>query len=481
MKTRHILVACCAAIVASAVQAQQMPFSSQYYINMMSVNPAMTGSTEYAQAFLSHRSQFAGLQGGPQTSYLSVDGQTNNGKFGLGLTAMNDVTDILSRTNVMVNYSYAIKLATDHRLRFGLAVGAQNNRIAFDKAQVVDQNDQILYGPRQNQTVFNADFGLAYEWNKLQFGFAIPQLLTHQPTFNTNSGGSLIYSTSRHIRSTLKYEFTVDSKRDIVAYPMLMIRAVKGAPVQWDLNAVVDYKKWGWIGVTYHSSYAVAISAGVRYKNFTVGYAHDFVTSRVSNFSKRSSEFILSYQFGEKFRQQKEWNDQMNQRVEVLEQKTDEQSKQIEHLQLEQDSLKSELEKVKTDVKDIRNDLDTTMKDVKELQETIEKVPFSHQQVITENKEGFRVGRSGDYMNENNENAPIGYYVVVGAFGIKENAFNFKAACTEKGQTETAILLNNTNGLREVHVFYSLDKHAAIKEKQKHASQYEKIWILKLE
>jgi type IX secretion system PorP/SprF family membrane protein len=158
MKARHILVACCAAIVASGAQAQQMPFSSQYYINMMSVNPAMTGSTEYAQAFLSHRSQFAGLQGGPQTSYLSVDGQTNNGKFGLGLTAMNDVTDILSRTNVMVNYAYGIKLATDHRLRFGLAMGAQNNRIAFDKAQVVDQNDQILYGPRQNQTVFNADF-----------------------------------------------------------------------------------------------------------------------------------------------------------------------------------------------------------------------------------------------------------------------------------------------------------------------------------
>jgi type IX secretion system PorP/SprF family membrane protein len=486
-------------LVGSISFGQQMPFSSHYYINMMTVNPALTGSGENTQAYLSHRSQFAGLNGGPQTSYLSLDGPTLSKKFGIGFTALNDVTSILARTNFMVNYAYSLKLGNESNLRFGLAAGIQNNRIDFDKAQVVDQNDVILYGPRQNQTVFNADFGLALNVKKLQFGFAIPQLLNNEPLFTTNTGEDLIYSTKRHIRSTIKYEFAFGENGKNVFYPLVMIRAVKGAPVQYDINAVLDFKKRSWFGITYHSNYAVAVSAGLRMDKFAIGYAHDFVLAKVANYSKRSSEIVLSYQFGEKDNAQQLINEELKKQIALNNKKVNENIDEIEILTEQTDSLKSELEKTNSKLNElsknvnstidaqnaIKNDLNNTQQQLKNVQsnnikqQAIENVPYEKPVLPTNEK--VISGSKVDFVDENGNEAQAGFYVVVGAFGVENNALNYKAECINSGITQTAILWNKTRGVREVYVFYSLDRSEAVVEKLKYVVDHPKVWILKLD
>jgi type IX secretion system PorP/SprF family membrane protein len=466
---------------------------------MMTVNPALTGSGENTQAYLSHRSQFAGLNGGPQTSYLSLDGPTLSKKFGIGFTALNDVTSILARTNFMVNYAYSLKLGNESNLRFGLAAGIQNNRIDFDKAQVVDQNDVILYGPRQNQTVFNADFGLALNVKKLQFGFAIPQLLNNEPLFTTNTGEDLIYSTKRHIRSTIKYEFAFGENGKNVFYPLVMIRAVKGAPIQYDINAVLDFKKRAWFGITYHSNYAVAVSAGLRMDKFAIGYAHDFVLAKVANYSKRSSEIVLSYQFGEKDNAQQLINEELKKQIALNNKKVNENIDEIEILTEQTDSLKSELEKTNSKLNElsknvnstidaqnaIKNDLNNTQQQLKNVQsnnikqQAIENVPYEKPVLPTNEK--VISGSKADFVDENGNEAQAGFYVVVGAFGVENNALNYKAECINSGITQTAILWNKTRGVREVYVFYSLDRSEAVVEKLKYVVDHPKVWILKLD
>lgn len=486
-------------LVGSISFGQQMPFSSHYYINMMTVNPALTGSGENTQAYLSHRSQFAGLNGGPQTSYLSLDGPTLSKKFGIGFTALNDVTSILARTNFMVNYAYSLKLGNESNLRFGLAAGIQNNRIDFDKAQVVDQNDVILYGPRQNQTVFNADFGLALNVKKLQFGFAIPQLLANEPIFTTNTGEDLIYSTKRHIRSTLKYEFAFGENGKNVFYPLVMIRAVKGAPVQFDINAVLDFKKRAWFVVTYHSNYAIAVSAGLRMDNFSIGYAHDFVLSKVANYSKRSSEIVLSYRFGEKDKAQQLLNEELKKQMDLNNKKVNDNIDEIEALNEQTDSLKSELEKTNSKLNElsknvnstidaqnaIKNELNNTQQQLKNAQlnnnqQQIQEVKPYEKPVLPTNEKVIS-GSKADFVDENGNEAQAGFYVVVGAFGVENNALNYKAECINSGITQTAILWNKTRGVREVYVFYSLDRSEAVVEKLKYVVDHPKVWILKLD
>ncbi|MFA9211941.1 MAG: PorP/SprF family type IX secretion system membrane protein [Moraxellaceae bacterium] len=486
-------------IVGSISFGQQMPFSSHYYINMMTVNPALTGSGENTQAFLSHRSQFTGLNGGPQTSYLSLDGPTLSKKFGIGFTALNDVTSILARTNFMVNYAYSLKLGNESNLRFGLAAGIQNNRIDFDKAQVVDQNDVILYGPRQNQTVFNADFGLALNVKKLQFGFAIPQLLANEPIFTTNTGEDLIYSTKRHIRSTLKYEFVFGENGKNVFYPLVMIRAVKGAPVQYDINAVLDFKKRAWFGVTYHSNYAIAVSAGLRMDNFSIGYAHDFVLSKVANYSKRSSEIVLSYRFGEKDKAQQLINEELKKQMDLNNKKVNDNIDEIEALTEQTDSLKSELEKTNSKLNElsknvnstidaqnaIKNELNNAQQQLKNAQlnnnqQQIQEVKPYEKPVLPTNEKVIS-GSKADFVDENGNEAQAGFYVVVGAFGVENNALNYKAECINSGITQTAILWNKTRGVREVYVYYTKERAEAVTEKLKYVVDHPKVWILKLD
>jgi hypothetical protein len=87
--------------VGKNLLSQQLPLGSQYYVNMYSFNPAEAG-TSVLQSYFSHRSQFTGISSGPQTTYLSVDGPTKYDKMGLGLIAMTDRTDILSKNTFIV-------------------------------------------------------------------------------------------------------------------------------------------------------------------------------------------------------------------------------------------------------------------------------------------------------------------------------------------------------------------------------------------
>lgn len=483
MNTLKLILGICLTISLTTVSAQQVPFSSQYHANMLTINPAMTGMSDYGQAFLSHRSQYVGVQGGPQTSYFSVDNQIGDGKNGVGLTILNDVTDILARTSFMANYAYRVKFNEKSNLRFGLAMGLQNNRIDFEKAQVVDQNDQVLFGPRQSQTVFNLDFGLALNLDKFQFGFALPQLVNSQPTFNSSTGEQFSINNQRHIRSTVKYDFVLNESNGVTLYPMVMVRAAKGTPIQYDLSAVLDSKKMGWIGITYHNSYAVAVSAGVRHKNFTFGYAHDFILSQVNAYSKFSSEFILGYKFGENLKKQKQWNDEMNIRVEDLEEDKQNREDVILSLEEKQDSITAELDRIKAENEQISKEIEKVKEELKtkadiSTQTQVITTPEVINQKPSDGK--YKSGDAAQYRDENDQIPAAGFYLIVGSFSVEQNAKNFKYKAINEGASNSAILLNTSNNVRNVYVFYSTNKSEVDAEKQKFNGKFDKIWILKL-
>lgn len=286
--------------MVGGIYAQQLPFSSQYYTDPLVINPAFTGTGEYTNAYLTHRSQWTGLEGAPQTSFLTVDGPLKQKDMGLGLKVFTDVTDILSRVGAMANYSYKYTINDSSHVLFGLAMGVLGNKIDFSKAIIKDSNDPFIFQQSRSKTVFTADLGVAYIWKRLTVGFAVPQLFGNRvkyPLFNDNNS---YYNFSRHYDGTIKYEFDIDKARGITAFPLVMLRYVKGAPFQYDINGVVDWKNKGWVGLTYHSTYAFAISAGARYKNFSVGYAFDIGVSKIRSYIGSTSEFLLGYTFTER-------------------------------------------------------------------------------------------------------------------------------------------------------------------------------------
>ena len=476
-------------ICGHGVYGQQLPLSSQYHQNMLTLNPAYSGFDESTRIVASHRSMLTGLQGAPQTSYVSAEGQGADGKMGLSFIAFQDRTDIFSLTSGMVNYVYKAKLGEESSLNFGLGVGIKNYTIDLANAQVGNQMDPILFGgARQNKTAFNADAGIVLRAKFLELGVAIPQLLANDPTFEANNGDILNMNNVRHIRGSAKVNINLNEKQSVVAYPLLVVRYVNGAPLQWDANAVLDIKKYGWLAVTYHSTYAVAVSAGVRHKGFSVGYAHDFSMGRVNDFSKKSSELILSYQFGNKA-DDNEWKKRVEKHIVVLGDQNIDQQEEIDELEENQEQKQAEIEELEEKVKE----LEGTVEEQKEL---IKSRPSN----TGSNNSGsgdtggsqtsggssgsssgpMRVAKAVDFTDEAGKKANKGYYVVIGSFQSKANAKKWKKKSEAKGDYNTSILYDSKLKMNQVVVFYTDQQDSAMKERLKRSGQ-QKAWVLNLE
>ncbi|MGZ4055187.1 MAG: PorP/SprF family type IX secretion system membrane protein [Bacteroidia bacterium] len=455
---RNLIISTALVFTVGNALAQQLPFSSQYYTNEFVTNPAFTGNHQDINAFLTHRSQWTGIAGAPQTSYLTLDGPIEAKNIGLGLNLYSDVTSMTSRNGAFANYSYKLKINDDNNLFFGLALGILNTKIDFSKAVVRDANDPFLFSTAQTKTTFSADFGLGYTWKKLEVGVCIPQILGNKVRFKNDDGNTSYYDLARHYQGTIKYVFDVVKDKEITAYPLIMVRYATGSIFQYDVNAVIDWKKIGWFGVTYHSNNAVALSGGVRYKGLAVGYAYDIGVSKVKSYTGSSSEFLLSYTFG------RGKKDEIVAKTE--EPKDTVVDKMIAKLKEKADTSEAQIAALKDQVAKLKAGGAGSEKSGNETS-------------LTENL--MRTGPSSDFVDDNGMGMGSGFYVIIGSFSSKDNANKFKDANIIKGYSQTSVIQNHKTKVYYV-VANKLDKQAdAETEQKKFKIEYPDAWIQKLE
>ena len=492
-------------LVATSVKAQQTPFSSQYYSNQFITNPALTGNKGTTNAFLTHRTQWVGISGSPQTSYFTLDGSVKQRGVGLGLTMYSDVTDILARTGANVSYSYKLNINNSNSFTFGLALGVVNNKVNFSKAVVLDVTDPFLITQQIARTVVNADFGLAYKWKSLELGFAVPQLVGNSVRFMNNLGTTGTYNLARHYYSTLKYVFDVSSTKGITAYPLIMVRNVYGAPTQYDINGVIDWKKYGWFGVTYHSNYAVAFSFGARYKNLSIGYAYDLGISKIKQYTGTTSEFLLSYNFGTA--SSNEDLDILKNKVSELELKDSVNTLKINDLVVK-DSLKDSL------LLKLQNQSDTNTVEIERLKlrldslnsgkalsgdllkkQAEEKAKIEAELarmkakddstklaiLMTKSDIPMKTAQTTEFSSQGGADAKAGYYVIIGAFSSEANAKIFTKDAKKKGYKTAEIIQNKKNQIYEIVVFKTQNREPAIEKLEGIKSDYPDVWVLTLE
>ncbi len=448
--------------VGKNLLSQQLPLGSQYYVNMYSFNPAEAG-TSVLQSYFSHRSQFTGISNGPQTTYLSVDGPTKYDKMGLGLIAMTDRTDILSKNTFIVSYSYKLKFGKDHGLNFGLNLGILNNSIAFDKAIIIDPNDVIVSNSNRSKTGFTSDFGLLYKIKELQVGISVPQIFSNSNLYINTVGEKFTLTSSRHYRASLKYTLFLNKSKDLSIYPMLVARYVNGAPFQYDANVVVDFKKLGWIGLTYHSNYAFSSSLGFRFQNMIIGYVYDFPLGDLNQFTKGSHEFILGYRFGDQNKKDEGTNEEATKKIKQLELTQNRHEKLIDSLiktnnQLYKDALNQ---------KDL---IDSLMENLTKRDESIK-----------DKAETIRTGSATDFISDDGSEVLKGYYVIVGSFAVQEYAKRFKNELMKEGYSQTKSIQRNGSEIKNVYVFYTDDINEAINEKRKFTNIDESVWVLRID
>lgn len=477
---------------------QQLPLGSQYFQNMFLINPAYTGTNETVRALVAHRSQYNGLQGGPQTSTFGVHGPVKSDNVGLGLIAYTDKTDILIKNSAMVNYSYGIQLKANTMLQFGVGLGAQNYRIDFDQAYMTDSNDPILSSNRQSKTVFNADAGVVLMSRLFQVGFAVPQLFTHRPNYDQTNDLSLNYRARSHYRGSLVFDLPVSSSGNLRLMPSGLVRFVPGAPTQFDVNGVLDHKKAGWIGFSYHHGYSVAATAGVRIKGFTFGYAHDFPMGVVARYAQNSSEFLISYDFIINKAVEDKRLDEMKKELEDLKEQNARQQEQLDSLLNLEYALNEKLSQIDESSDESQQEIDSLLRVQKELlgeitalkkeknntivpAEKPKPVEAQTETAVDQELEYQPIQRNASiYIEENGKEPPPGFYLIVGSFMFKNNAYQWKQKSLDMGNKDTKILYNKEMDMREVYVYYTKDRAEAKQLRESYTSLTKRVWVLEL-
>jgi type IX secretion system PorP/SprF family membrane protein len=281
--------------IAAAIQAQHLPIYSQYYFNDFPVNPAVAGSREWFDARTNHRYQWWGFTDAPRTFTVSVHGPNKKLNMGFGGYIFTDNVGPTRRTGMQLAYAYHLKLSKEVKLSLALSGGLLQYMVDGSKIILREQGDKVISGGLQWALVPDAKFAFYLYHKNWYLGGVIPQLMRNRLYFFDNQQ----ISDSRlehHYTLHGGYTFVLDD--DFKIEPIAIVKYVKNIPVQFDITARAIYKDQVWLGGAFRRMDAWSMMIGYTYKNnLSIGYAHDFTTSNIRNYSAGTHELMLGIRF----------------------------------------------------------------------------------------------------------------------------------------------------------------------------------------
>jgi type IX secretion system PorP/SprF family membrane protein len=290
----------------STASAQQISVLSQYMFNNMFYNPAYAGNGGGICANGLFREQWIGFkdsQGNkiaPQTMFLTVDAPIRKLHGGVGGSVMLDQIGYFENITLNVGYAFRADLGNG-TFAAGAQLQVDNVKLDFSKFKdhVIDENDPVLTQEGdQSDLLLDCNLGVYYEvQDKYYIGISAGQIAQ-------STGKNTYYQHRRTYTLTGGYNFLLPN------YPLWEIKPsaifyYDGGAFQWNLSALVTYKKKFWGGLGYRYQDAAIILAGVNIKNLRVGMSYDISTSALTNYNSGSVEVMLGYCFKmelEKFR-----------------------------------------------------------------------------------------------------------------------------------------------------------------------------------
>jgi type IX secretion system PorP/SprF family membrane protein len=327
-KMKKIITVLCALGAILTGNCQQRPHYTQYILNNYILNPALSGIENYTDVKISGRDQWVGLDGAPQTFYLTVQGpigkkdyKTSATSFnvpgenprgtsywqnytaseahhGVGLSIINDKTGNYSRFSADVSYAYHVGISPRTNIAVGFAGGIE--KISYDRSKATpsDPIDPALGNNNVNLSKIRPDLsaGIWLYSGEYFAGISAQQIIPQKVSLITGQPGP---KQVPHIFATAGYRYLLSD--DINATPSVMLKYVTGSPTtpQFDLNLKMQYQDLFWLGGSYRLQDGYAAMAGLNVANtFNVGYAYDFSTTNLNTVSRGTHELIIGFLLG---------------------------------------------------------------------------------------------------------------------------------------------------------------------------------------
>lgn len=285
-------------LIAGMASAQQLPQYSQYMLNELAINPAVSGKDEFTDMRSNIRHQWIGITDAPRTYMLSIHGPIQSKHMGLGINLFTDIVGPTRRTGLSGTYAYHLKLEDDMHLSMGLSAGILQWGIDGSKLILRDDGDQGLLNTYQ--TTYVPDFGAGVYFHKKDeyyVGLAVPQL--YQAPISLYSGNSKSSRLTSQVNLNGAYKFKLDE--DFKIEPSFLLKWEHPAPLKLDIGVRGIYQEMVWVGFSYRHHDAFTGLIGYMFKNYLlIGYSYDFTTTNIKKYSTGTHEVMLGIRFSQK-------------------------------------------------------------------------------------------------------------------------------------------------------------------------------------
>ncbi|HIA12054.1 MAG TPA: type IX secretion system membrane protein PorP/SprF [Flavobacteriales bacterium] len=285
--------------------AQQLPMHSLFVMNDLLVNPAMAGKNDYNLVKTNVRYQWVGISDAPRTFIVSANIPYNPKKVGLGGYIFSDIAGPITRTGINLAYSYHLNLGDELKLAMGLFAGMMQYKINGADILLADEEERYLFDGVETAIVPDATFGVNFYTDDYHIGASFNQLFHSKIKQDLFDKSSESFGTlTNHLYIHGGYNFEINSTWNIE--PSVLVKIVSPVKPQLDFTTRLFYKEELWLGVAYRSEDAVSILLGFELQErFQIGYAYDFTTSNLKNYSSGSNEIVIGYQFKNKKKKKK--------------------------------------------------------------------------------------------------------------------------------------------------------------------------------
>jgi len=286
----------------SGVQAQQDAQFTQFMFNKLTFNPAYAGSTLAPCLSAIHRQQWVGVQGAPVTSAFSFNTPLAKDKVGMGLSFIHDQIGPTKDWSARMAYSYRIPI-DNGTLSVGIQGVFRQYLVVWNDAVLTHRGDNSVMMAENSKILPNAGLGLYYEQKDFYVGVSMPHLLENDLDLLEDFVSTDISSLeNQHIFGMVGV--LVDVSDDIKLKPAAMIKYVKNAPVDMDLNLTAILKNDLWVGASYRfggskvEGFGESIDFYLQYQitnGLRIGAAYDFTLSEIRSQTSGTYEFYVSY------------------------------------------------------------------------------------------------------------------------------------------------------------------------------------------
>ncbi|PKG49752.1 MULTISPECIES: type IX secretion system membrane protein PorP/SprF [Olleya] len=280
------------ALMHVVLVAQQAPQFSQYMYNTISINPAYAGSREIMVINLLNRSQWVGVKGAPNTQTLSAHTSLPNTKLGVGLSLINDKLGYEKITYAFADLSYTIDFDSfdEYKLALGVKVGGSKYSLDDDLLNDPEYNGDIFLDTVDYKFHPNIGVGVYFRGPNFYLGFSAPKLLSQvsKTDYAYTNRGSYFFNGG----------YLLDVNKHLKFKPSFIIKYTDGAPISFDLSTMFYINEKIWIGGSYrvHDAFGALVNFKMA-KGLSIGYAYDYITSNLGDFSSGSHEIMLNYEF----------------------------------------------------------------------------------------------------------------------------------------------------------------------------------------